>query len=82
MFHRNFVSYFYFRKNEMFSQNFYINDGKSKSKYYNSYDNGLDAIESATYSSEYAIRPRSYHDDSSNLESLRDMLVGRSYDSR
>ena len=82
MFSRKFASYFSFRKNELLSQNFYINDGRSRSLYSNPFDGGLDAIESATYSSEYAIKPRSYHDDNSNLESLRDMLVGRSYDSR
>ena len=73
--------FLFFRKDGWFSQNFYINKGRSRSLFSDSYDSEQDAIESATFSSQRTIKPRSFQDDSSNLESLRDMLVGRSYDS-
>ena len=74
-----FVS-FLWRKIDGLSQNFYINDGRSRSLYSDSYERGLDAIESATYPSELAIKPRSYQDDNWNMGSLRDILAGRTYD--
>ena len=67
-----------FRKFDTFSQNFYINDGRSRSLFSESYDNGLDATEDSTYSSELAIKPRSYDD---SMGGFKDMLAGRSYDS-
>ena len=73
------INWYFFRKNDAFSQNFYINDGRSRSLYSESYDNGLDATEDSTYSSELAIKPRSYDDNSMSV--FRDTLAGRSYDS-